>query len=229
MDKKLKISALYKIFIFVFLYSFFLFLPGKTSIAQEFNPNNLPSVVSPAYLFVIPKTESDDLSLDHLSENQKYELPHLFKRLKQEVNPRKAFQIAKDIQRIWQNSGSESCNLLFSWSGEALVNNKKDQALDYLDNLLMLDPHFSEAWFRKSFIHIQNSDYALALKDLREVLKENPFHFYAMGFLGFIYEQLENDNLAIKIYQKSLELYPQWTDIQIRLDALLEKITATPV
>ncbi|WP_455465861.1 tetratricopeptide repeat protein [Bartonella sp. B39] len=162
---------------------------------------------------------------DRAKERREAEILHLLKELKFCANVHEAKKISEQLQRLWSQSGSETIDLLMSWAENAINTDNYGLALDYIDNALALEPTYAEAWVRRAWIHIQLSDFKLAMLDLNHALELEPRNYIAFFELGVTMEATERPHLAIKAYKKALEYYPQMQKLQKRIEALLEKAT----
>jgi len=153
------------------------------------------------------------------------ELDKLFGQLKRTFDSAEAARINHQIQGMWAQSGSDTVDLLMQWAEAAIAKDDYAQALDFLDNVVMLQPDFSEGWMRRASVHIQRHDLTLAMLDLARVLTLEPRHYQAMSQLGLVMEMTERKNAAAEIYTQALKLYPQFVRLQKRLDNLLDEVT----
>jgi len=152
------------------------------------------------------------------------ELDDLFFQLKHTLDGEKAARIARQIQAVWSRTESDTLDMLMQWAEAAIEKEDYAQALDFLDNMIALAPECPEAFMRRASVHIQQNDLGAALLDLNEVLQREPRHYNAIMQLGMVMEMLEKPQKAIKLYEKALELYPQFTRLQRRLGRLLEAV-----
>ncbi|WP_039964935.1 tetratricopeptide repeat protein [Bartonella birtlesii] len=158
-------------------------------------------------------------------QRQEAEISRLLKELKFCANVRKAKKISEQLQHLWSQSGSETIDLLMSWSENAINADDYGLALDYIDNALALLPNYAEAWLRRAWIHIQLNDFKLAMLDLNHALEFEPRSYNAFFALGVTMEATERPQLALKAYEKALEFYPQMQKLQKRIEALLDQQT----
>ncbi|WP_208442353.1 tetratricopeptide repeat protein [Bartonella raoultii] len=173
--------------------------------------------------------EDFDANLPSRAQREKQrkeaEVLRLLKELKFCANVREAKKISGQLQHLWSQSGSETIDLLMSWAENAINADDYGLALDYIDNALALLPEYAEAWIRRAWIHIQLSDFKLAMLDLQHALELEPRNYMAFFELGVTMEATERPELALKAYEKALEYYPQMQKLQERVDALLEQQT----
>jgi tetratricopeptide (TPR) repeat protein len=152
-------------------------------------------------------------------------LDTLFKELKQEQDPDAARGIADQIRREWQESGSASVNLLIQWTDKAVSEEKNAAALDFLDEAIRLRPDFVEGWNRRATLHFKMGNYRKSMSDINRVLEIEPRHFGALAGLAAIMAQTGRDELALKAWERFLEVYPTERQAQKELGDLAEKLT----
>ncbi|EJF83591.1 tetratricopeptide repeat protein [Candidatus Bartonella washoeensis] len=157
------------------------------------------------------------------AQRKEAEILRLLKELKFCADVDEAKKISKQLQRLWSQSGSETIDLLMLWAENAINADNYGLALDYIDNVLALHPTYAEAWVRRAWVHIQLSDFKLAMVDLHHALKLEPRNYIAFFELGITMEATERPQLAIKAYEKALEYYPQMQKIQKRIQDLLDE------
>jgi len=153
------------------------------------------------------------------------ELDKLFAQLKRTSDSEAASIISRQIQGLWAQSGSDTVDLLMQWAENAIAREDYAQALDFLDNAVMLQPDFAEGWMRRASVHIQRHDLTLSMLDLARVLTLEPRHYQAMAQLGLVMEMTERKSAATQIYTQALIFYPQFIRLQKRLDNLLDEVT----
>ncbi|WP_126604065.1 tetratricopeptide repeat protein [Bartonella vinsonii] len=160
---------------------------------------------------------------DRAKQRKEAEILRLLKELKFCANVHEAKKISQQLQHLWTQSGSETVDLLMSWAENAINTDNYGLALDYIDNALALEPHYAEAWVRRAWIHIQLSDFKLAMLDLNHALTLEPRNYLAFFELGVTMEATQRPQLALKAYQQALEYYPQMQKLQKRVEDLLEE------
>lgn len=159
------------------------------------------------------------------TQRKETEVLRLLKELKFCANVNEAKKLSRQLQHLWSQSGSETIDLLMSWAESAINADNYGLALDYIDNALALLPDYAEAWIRRAWIHIQLSDFKLAMLDLHHALNLEPRNYMAFFELGVTMEATERPKLALKAYEKALEYYPQMQRLQERVEKLLDKQT----
>lgn len=148
----------------------------------------------------------------------------LFDALKRERNPDKARGIASQIIADLNDSGSATVNLLMQWSATAIKEKRNAAALDFLDQVTVLDPAFAEGWNRRATLHYTMGNPRKSMADIAEVLKREPRHFGALAGMAGILTEAGKDELALKAWQDYLAVYPADRDAQEAVTKLSEKL-----
>jgi len=196
----------------------------------ELPPETDPSVPPLSEDDIIPQrpAENEQITLGsghNAAERRKAELEKLFAQLKRNADRNEAARISRQIQGLWAMSGSDTIDLLMQWAENAVREEDYARAMDFLDNVVALDPGFAEGWMRRASVHIQMNDIVLAMIELNEVLRLEPSQFNAIYQLGTIMEMTGRKELALKAYWQALALYPQMQRAQERIGTLLEEKT----
>lgn len=148
----------------------------------------------------------------------------LFDALKRERNPEKARGIASQIIADLNDSGSATVDLLMEWSATAIKEKRNAAALDFLDQVTVLDPAFAEGWNRRATLHYTMGNPRKSMADIAEVLKREPRHFGALAGMAGILSEAGKDELALKAWQDYLAVYPADRDAQEAVTKLSEKL-----
>lgn len=96
---------------------------------------------------------------------------------------------------------------------EALNNNDKEEALEYIDKELSSNPKSGYAKTWKALIQTDNQEYSYALTTIDEAIKylpkkDNEYLALAYGIKGMIYTNIEEYDKAISVYEKAIEKCP---------------------
>ena len=156
---------------------------------------------------------------------QAQRLEKLFGELKREGNPDAARGIADQIRREWQDSGSASINLLIQWADKAVSEEKNAAAFDFLDEAIRLKPDYVEGWNRRATLHFKLGNYRKSMSDINRVLAIEPRHFGALAGMAAILAQSGRDEMAMKAWEKFLDIYPTERQAQKEMGELAEKLT----
>lgn len=231
------LARLRKKFLIVFLVIFFgitpttLFAQGLPELPEQEDPD--APALSPEDM--IPEKPSPDEVLPELGKDQnaverkQKELDRLLGLLKHTGDVKEAAKISRQIQGLWSQSGSDTIDLLMQWAEDGINEQDYALALDFLDNVVALNPDFAEGWMRRAAVHLQLNDFKLAMLDLHQSLKLEPRNYNALMLVGSIMEMTGRKELALQAYEKVLEYYPQMRRAQIRVGELLEEQTGSAI
>jgi tetratricopeptide (TPR) repeat protein len=152
-------------------------------------------------------------------------LDELFEKLSQNADTPAGKRIEREILRRFNRSGSATADLLLQWAAEAMDEKHYPEALDLLDQIVILKPDFAEAWNRRATVYYMLDDYSASLGDIRVTLALEPRHFGALAGFGIILQQLDRKKEAIEVFRRALEINPQMKNVRESLEQL-EKETA---
>ncbi|WP_019998228.1 tetratricopeptide repeat protein [Aureimonas ureilytica] len=155
-------------------------------------------------------------------------LDALFARLKKEADPALALVIANQIQAEWLQSGSATTDLLMQRAAQAVANKSTAAALDLLDQAIVLQPDFPEAWNRRATVHYAEDRYGLAIADVEETLRREPRQFASLMGLAAMQEEFGRDRQALATYRRVLDIYPALKDAQDAVLKLSDALAGDP-
>lgn len=154
-------------------------------------------------------------------------LNQLFTRLKRESNPDTAKAIAGDIRTALSDSGSATVDLLMQRAANAISTSQQAAAFDYLDQVIVLRPDFTEGWNLRATLHFALGNTRKSVSDIRHVLALEPRHLGALSGLAGIMTLEGHDEAALKIWESYLTLYPADRAAQDQARDLLEKMAGS--
>jgi tetratricopeptide (TPR) repeat protein len=149
-----------------------------------------------------------------------FSLDELFEKLPQNADTPAGERIEREILRRFNHSGSATADLLLQWAAEAMDDKDYAEALDLLDQIVILKPDFAEAWNRRATVYFLLDDYSASLGDLRVTLDLEPRHFGALAGFGIILQELDRKPEAIEVYRRALEINPQLKNVRESLERL---------
>jgi len=176
----------------------------------------LSSAVLPAW--------ADDPVDPPVAESKAARLDQLFADLKRERNEKAAERIAGHIWGEWFQSGSASIDLMMLWSQKAIENQKFDVALDFLDQVVTLQPTYAEGWNRRATVHYMMKNFGKSMSDIDHTLQLEPRHFGALSGLAQIMAATGHKQSALEAWQKVLGIYPMMRSAQDQVATLSEEL-----
>jgi tetratricopeptide (TPR) repeat protein len=147
-------------------------------------------------------------------------LDDLFQKLPENAKLPAGERIEQEILRRFSRSGSATADLLLGWATEAMEEKDYPQALDILDQILVIKPDFAEAWNKRATVYFLMDNYGASLSDIRETLALQPRHFGALAGFGMILKAMDRNEEAIKVLKRAIEINPRLENVQEAIDAL---------
>ncbi|MDF3154845.1 hypothetical protein P3C58_22965 [Mesorhizobium sp. XAP10] len=151
-------------------------------------------------------------------------LDQLFSDLKRKRNEKAAERIAGNIWSEWSQSGSASIDLMMQWSQKAVEGQKFDVALDFLDQVVTLQPTYAEGWNRRATVHFMMKNYGKSMSDIEHTLQLEPRHFGALSGLAQIMALTGHKQSALEAWQKVLAIYPMMRSAQDQVGTISEEL-----
>ncbi|MDX8499644.1 hypothetical protein RFM99_14580 [Mesorhizobium sp. VK4C] len=151
-------------------------------------------------------------------------LDQLFGDLRHERNEKAAERIAGRIWNEWSQSGSASIDLMMQWAQKATEDQKFDVALDFLDQVVTLQPDYAEGWNRRATVHFLMKNYGKSMADIDHTLQLEPRHFGALSGLAQIMAETGHKQSALEAWQKVLTIYPMMRSAQDQVSTLSEEL-----
>jgi tetratricopeptide (TPR) repeat protein len=144
----------------------------------------------------------------------------LLARLAAAVDPDETDGIVARIDRLNQHSGSDTGDLLLGRAAAALDAEHVEAARQLLDALTALQPQWAEAWAARANADYLGGDPKATFVDLARALADDPKHLKALADLGAVLEDSGHRDDALRVYQRALEIAPQWRPAREAVDRL---------
>lgn len=132
--------------------------------------------------------------------------------------------IAEAIERLWNQSGSDTISLLMARASSALRTKNTDLAVKLLDSVVDLAPDYPEAFNRRAYLRFSQNNVDAAVGDLRRVLALDPNHFKALDALGQIWREHGNKKGALRVFRRLLEVHPFWPGAKQAVEELSREV-----
>ena len=147
-------------------------------------------------------------------------LDELFERLGKAQSEREAEGISSLIERRFARSGSDTADLLLNRAAEAFGKKDFPLAIELIDRVLVLQPNWAEAWYKRATVFYQLDDPVGAMADLHRAIKIEPRHFNAWTGLGHILMASDDKARALEAYRRVLTINPQMSDVKTIVNRL---------
>lgn len=190
-----------------------------------------PNATSPDIL-AAPTDDVDDAALsvdDGLPADPLDAAAILLDALAQSEDGQAADILAREIQSVWNRSGSDAVDLLMLRASVAMRSRNFPIALDLLDTVIALAPDYAEGWNRRATVHFMRDDYASSIEDVERVLRLEPRHFGALVGVGMILNDLGQDRQAALFLREALNVHPFLSNARERLTVIEARLQGAPI
>ena len=181
-------------------------------------------LLSTAVPSVAATPAEDNTPARRAPQTREQRLDTLFANLKRERNEKAAERIAAQIFDEWNHSGSASIDLMMQWSQKAIEDKKYAVALDFLDQVVTLQPTYAEGWNRRATLHYIMKNYGKSMADIDRTLQLEPRHFGAISGLAQIMADTGRKEQALQAWQRVLDIYPMLRGAQNQVATLSEEL-----
>ena len=130
--------------------------------------------------------------------------------------------ITAQIYAEWAKSGSPSMDLLLMRGRQAMQMGDQATAIGHFTAIIDHAPQFAEAWNARATAFYNAGELGPSIADIQHTLALNPKHFGALSGLGMIFEQLDQPDKALEVYQAALGINPHLPRILDAVERLSE-------
>lgn len=215
----------------LFLLYFGLYILAAPSLAQQV-PDLGPDATPPSVddLHALPELDEEEgakVVADGAAEADK--LSALYDSLANAQTKSEADKIARDIQMVWLDSGSDTVDVLMKRAAVALRSDKAGLALDLLDTVVTLRPEFAEGWNRRASVFYMQEQFGKSLADIERTIALEPRHWGALSGLAIIQRRLGRDEQALETFRRALTIHPELENAKSAVEDLSSKAEGEPV
>jgi tetratricopeptide (TPR) repeat protein len=125
---------------------------------------------------------------------------------------------------IWSRSGDRAIDRLLAKGIEQMGNGDLEAADATFTQVVQRRPAFAEGWNKRATVRFMLGQDTASLKDCDEVLKRNPLHFGALSGMTQIHARMGEPVLALRAYERALQVNPNLKDAPEVLQLLEEAV-----
>ncbi len=141
-----------------------------------------------------------------------------------QAGPAEAQRLDRQLQALWEKSGSPAMDLLLKRGREALEKGEVEAAIEHLTALTDHAPGFAEGWHMRASAYFEAGLYGPAVADLEHALALNPNNYGAIFGLGTILEGFGDAENAYKAYLRAQAIHPHHEDVTKALERLKPEV-----
>ena len=128
------------------------------------------------------------------------------------------------IRMLWQRAGN---NYQRKRLGEIMRMNEAREfakSIQLASDLLEQAPWFAEVWNQRALAYFHQKRYADSIRDCRQALEINPYHFGAAGGMGQCYLKLNDRISALECFRRALRLNPNLEQVRAQVIHLQKQL-----
>ena len=130
---------------------------------------------------------------------------------------------------IWFRASDDRANMALRLAVQLIDENRLNEALARLSDLLDSHPGFAEAHNQRAIIYFLKGDYDSARQDFSETLRLNPCHYAALACLGHCHATLAHLKTALALYKKAQRLHPHAEGLRESIEEVTKCLAQPPV
>jgi tetratricopeptide (TPR) repeat protein len=126
-------------------------------------------------------------------------------------------------------SGSDTADLLMVWADNAVRVGNFPRAIEILDQVLVLQPGFADAWKVRATVYFNMNELESALADIERAVEVDPRHFPALGGLGTVLNKLGRKEEALAAYRQALAINPHYAGAQQSVEEIERELAGDTI
>jgi tetratricopeptide (TPR) repeat protein len=129
------------------------------------------------------------------------------------------------IRAVWCRDGNESQQQMLAAVIRLNSTQQFKEAAQRASDLIEQAPAFAEAWNQRAIAYYSLGEYHHAIRDCREALEINPYHFGAAAGMGQCYVHLNDQRSALECFRRALRLNPNLEGVRanvVHLERILK-------
>ena len=130
----------------------------------------------------------------------------------------------QSVWGIWMRTDDPVVDPLFQTGMQLIAEDKPEEAIEKLNQVIDLKPEFAEAWNRRGNAYAASGDDAHALADYERTITLNPYQFGTLESCGEIWMMRSNYRKAADYFRRALDLNPNLPEAAEALQTLEEKL-----
>jgi tetratricopeptide (TPR) repeat protein len=112
------------------------------------------------------------------------------------------------IRNVWCRAGTAMLRERLSVIMRLNAGHQTEEAIELTTELIEKAPWFAEAWNQRAVAYFALGRYGESIKDCRQALEINPYHFAAAACEGRCYLEFDDPAQALVAFRRALKLNP---------------------
>lgn len=152
------------------------------------------------------------------------DLDELFARLRLATAPTEIEALQNGIWQLWLSSGDVALDKALEAGMGAMQAGDHTLAIRFFNNIILLNPNFTEAWNKRATAYYLRGEYRASLVDIAETLRQEPRHFGALWGQANIVRQLGEHRLALNALNRLSAICPHLPGLREQQIGLREQL-----
>ncbi|REJ65958.1 MAG: tetratricopeptide repeat protein [Planctomycetota bacterium] len=121
------------------------------------------------------------------------------------------------IRAVWRRAGNESHRRDLQSIADLVELRRYAEAIERATRLVEQAPWYAEAWSQRAiaFYHVER--FTESIRDCRQALEINPYHFGAAAGMGQCHLRLHDRNTALDCFRRALRLNPGLENVRAQV------------
>ncbi|MBD0866033.1 MAG: tetratricopeptide repeat protein [Rhodobacteraceae bacterium] len=145
-------------------------------------------------------------------------------RLLADSDPANAAHVDRQLQALWEKTGSPSMDMLMKRGRDAMDVENYRTAIEHLSALTDHAPDFAEGWRLRASAFFEVGRYGPAIADLEIALALNPRNYNTILDLGTILELFGDEKRAYAAYERAQAIHPHHKGISKAMERLKPRV-----
>jgi tetratricopeptide (TPR) repeat protein len=128
------------------------------------------------------------------------------------------------IRTVWTRMGNDAQQQRLAAVIRLNTAQHYDEAIQQASKLVHQAPWFAEAWNQRAVARFAQAMFAESIRDGRQALEINPYHFLAAAGMGHAYLQMRNPVSALECFRRALRLNPDLEGVRVQVARLTKLI-----
>lgn len=124
------------------------------------------------------------------------------------------------IRSIWHRAGNPQQRQRLQLILQLNTSKQSDKVLAITTELLEQAPWFAEVWNQRAIAYFRLRQYTDSIRDCRQALEINPYHFGAASGMGQCYAYLDDRISALECFRRALRLNPNLESVRMKVISL---------
>lgn len=121
------------------------------------------------------------------------------------------------IRAVWRRAGNQNHRDKLAEIIDLNEHHDYDEAAERASELINEAPWFAEAWNQRALAYYYLERYTDSIRDCRQTLEINPYHFGSAAGMGQSYLQLNDRISALECFRRALRLNPNLEGVRAKV------------